>query len=156
MWNPTSERNGFSFRVVAVRFGRMLRERAQRLGFAKSPQRGHDDFRHRVRRAFPIFEFPGLQSPFDKHYGSFRHEFFGDLRQLIPSNAANPFDALLSVLVIAERLMDGEREIRDRFTSRCGSQFRILSGISEQNDLVYANARHDVDLPLLKNSEKYP
>ena len=65
---------------------------------------------------FPILEFPSLQPPFDEDYGPFRHELFCNLRQLVPGDAANPFDALLSVLFVAKRLIDGEREIRDRFT----------------------------------------
>lgn len=96
MWNATSERNGFRFRVVAVRFGRMLRQRAQRLGLAKHPQRRHHNLSHRFRAPFPILEFARLQPTFDEHDGAFRYKFCCNLRLLIPSNAAHPFDTLVA------------------------------------------------------------
>lgn len=115
---------------------------ARRLRPAKNSQRRHNDLSHRLRRTFPILEVPGLQSPFDKDYGPFRHKLFGDLRQLVPSDAADPFHALISVFLVAEWLIDGEREIRDRFTGRCGFHLCVLPGILEENDFVYSDTGH--------------
>jgi hypothetical protein len=51
-------------------------------------------------------------------------------------------------------LIDGERELRDRSTGRRGLYLRILPSISEENDLVYADAGHDVSLHLPEDFER--
>lgn len=103
--NSTSERNSLVVRfggttrfAIAVVVGRLRR--------AQNPQRRHHNLSHGFRAALPILEFASLQPPFDKDYGASRHEFFRNLRQLIPRNAANPFHALVSVLFVAEWLID--------------------------------------------------
>lgn len=72
-----------------------------------------------------------------------------------PKRRSDPLHSLASVLLAAEWLIDGEREIRDRLAGRCGPHLRIPPGIPEENDLVYSDARHDdVCLHLSRNFER--
>lgn len=158
MWpvNCASEWSRFAFRIrgatrcaieITVGMARIPR-------FSKNSERRHHDRGRRLRRTFPILKFPSLQSPFDKDYRPFRHELFRNLRQLIPRDAANPFHVLVSILLIAEWLIDGKREIRDRLARTRGLHLGILPGIPEKNDFVYSDIRHGVLRPFAKNSER--
>src|SRR5579863_2120605 len=156
LWNCASERNRFAFCIRGATRCRVVIvvAVARCLGSTKNPQRRDDDLSHCLRRALPILELPRLQAPFDKDYGPFRHKLFGNLRQLIPGDAANPFHVLVSVLLAAEWLIDSEREIRDRFAARRGLHLCILPGISEQNDFVRSDIRHDVFASVFKEISK--
>src|SRR6266481_1318939 len=57
-----------------------------------------------------------------------------------PGDAADPFDPLDdSFLFVAEGLVDGEREIRNGLTRKCGPHLRIVPGIPEENYLVHSD-----------------
>ena len=107
----------------------------------KNAQGRHNHLRHNLRVPLTVLESPRLEATLDEHLFPFRHKPFGDFRQLAPGNATDPFDPLdISVLLVAEGLVDCEREIRNGLTSRCRSHRRILPGIPEENYFVHSNA----------------
>jgi len=81
-------RCGFRWGVsVAVR-------RAIVLANAEDSQGGHHDFADRFARPLTILVLPRLKPTFDKNLHALFNGVAGDCRQLIPSDAANPFDPL--------------------------------------------------------------
>jgi hypothetical protein len=107
----------------------------------KNAQRRHNHLSHSLWASFAILESPRLESTLDEHLLPLSHKPFGNFRQLAPGDAADPFDPLdVSVLLVAEGLVDCEREIRNALSGRGGSYFRILPGIPEENYFVDSNA----------------
>jgi hypothetical protein len=107
----------------------------------KNAQRCDNHLRYSLGAPLTILESPRLEATLDEHLLPFGHKPFSDFRQLAPGNAADPFDPLdISVLLVTEGLVDGEREIRNRLTRRCGSYLRILPSIPEENYLVHSDA----------------
>ena len=88
----------------------------------KDAQGRHNHLRHGLWAPLTILESPRLEATLDEHLLPLAHKPFSDCHQLAPGNAADPFDPLdISVLLVAEGLVDCEREIRNGLTSRCGS-----------------------------------
>src|SRR6267143_4901965 len=106
----------------------------------KNAQGRHKYLRHSLWAPLTILESPRLEATLNEHLLPFRHEPFGDFRQLAPCDAADPFDPLDdSFLFVAEGLVDGERKIRNGLTRKCGPHLRIEPGIPEENYLVHSD-----------------
>src|SRR5882762_2358367 len=105
----------------------------------ENAQGRHNSLRHSHWAPLTILESPRLEATLNEHLLPFRHEPFGDFRQLAPGDAADPFDPLDdSFLFVAEGLVDGEREIRNGLIRKCGPHLRIVPGIPEENYLVHS------------------
>ena len=84
----------------------------------KHAQGRHNHLRHSLWAPLTIVESPRLEATLDEHLLPVRHKPFGDSRQLARGNAANPFDPLdISVLLVTEGLVYGEREMRNGLRS---------------------------------------
>ncbi len=135
-----SEGDRFTLCVCRVACRRALTVSvAARVWRATKNAQGRDNhLRHSLWAPLTIVESPCLEAALDEHLLPFGHKPFGDFCQLAPGNAADPFDPLdISVLLVAEGLVDGEREIRNGLSSRCGPHLRILPGVPEENYFVH-------------------
>ena len=104
-----------------------------------------DDFGAVAVVAVLILPLARLQTTFDIEARAFLDVLLSDFRQLVEHHHTVPFGTFLTLtaLTVIPGIRGGEVEVAHRTTGRSETDFRILTEITDQNDLVYAASHED-------------